>query len=148
MLRITGGKVYDPANGINGEVRDICIADGKIVAAVEGGRTLDATGMIVFPGDVRVNVHTAGKHDHSRRVERPATFDSSDDLAVRNADVPHFTIDAVGRVIDLSASDPQHVVSFFWSAVIHHRFGLRRSRFLGRIIMAKRKWLRHEGKRR
>ena len=38
MLRITGGKVYDPANGINGVVKDICIADGRIVADVEGGR--------------------------------------------------------------------------------------------------------------
>ena len=32
MIRITGGKVYDPANGINGVVQDICIADGRIVA--------------------------------------------------------------------------------------------------------------------
>ena len=39
MLRITGGKVYDPANGINGVVQDICIADGRIVSEVEGGRT-------------------------------------------------------------------------------------------------------------
>ena len=29
MLRITGGTIYDPANGINGEVRDLYIADGK-----------------------------------------------------------------------------------------------------------------------
>ncbi len=33
MLRITGGKVYDPANDINGVVQDVCIADGRIVAA-------------------------------------------------------------------------------------------------------------------
>ena len=26
MLRITGGKVYDPKNGVNGAVRDVCIA--------------------------------------------------------------------------------------------------------------------------
>ena len=32
MLRITGGKVYDPANGIDGVVKDICIADGRLVA--------------------------------------------------------------------------------------------------------------------
>jgi len=37
MLRITGGKVYDPANGIDGVVKDICIADGRIVADVEAG---------------------------------------------------------------------------------------------------------------
>ena len=27
MLRIRGGKVYDPANGIDGVVKDICIDD-------------------------------------------------------------------------------------------------------------------------
>ena len=38
MLRITGGKVYDPANGIDGVVRDVCIADGRIVADGQAGR--------------------------------------------------------------------------------------------------------------
>ena len=62
MLRITGGKVYDPANGIDGVVQDICIADGTIVADVPGatGRTIDATGMIVFPGGVDVHTHIGG----------------------------------------------------------------------------------------
>src|SRR5919199_94253 len=60
MVRITGGKVYDPANGINGEVRDVCICDGKIVDSVEAGRTIDATGMVVFPGGVDVHTHVAG----------------------------------------------------------------------------------------
>jgi formylmethanofuran dehydrogenase subunit A len=60
MLRITGGKVYDPANGIHGETKDICIADGRIVSHVEGGRTLDATGMVVFPGGVDIHTHVAG----------------------------------------------------------------------------------------
>ncbi|HET6573233.1 MAG TPA: amidohydrolase family protein, partial [Fimbriiglobus sp.] len=59
-LRITGGKVYDPANSINGEVRDLCIADGRIVADVDGGRTIDATGLVVFPGGVDVHTHVAG----------------------------------------------------------------------------------------
>ncbi len=60
MLRIKGGKVYDPANGVNGVVKDICIRDGKIVSDVEGGRTIDATGMVVFPGGVDVHTHVAG----------------------------------------------------------------------------------------
>jgi formylmethanofuran dehydrogenase subunit A len=34
MLRIAGGRVYDPANGIAGEERDVCVQDGKIVADV------------------------------------------------------------------------------------------------------------------
>jgi formylmethanofuran dehydrogenase subunit A len=60
MLRITGGKVYDPANGIDGVVKDICVADGRIVSEVEGGRTIDATGMVVFPGGVDIHTHVAG----------------------------------------------------------------------------------------
>src|SRR5262249_25748996 len=72
MLRITGGKVYDPANGIDGAVKDICISDGRIVAdpsgpgtpkppSGEGGaRAIDGTGMIVMPGGVDVHTHVAG----------------------------------------------------------------------------------------
>jgi formylmethanofuran dehydrogenase subunit A len=60
ILRITGGKVYDPANGVNGEVRDICISDERIVADADGGRTINATGMVVFPGGVDVHTHVAG----------------------------------------------------------------------------------------
>src|SRR5689334_22133171 len=61
MLRIRGGKVYDPKNGINGVVRDVCISGGKIVAAVDAAaRTIDATGMVVFPGGVDVHTHIGG----------------------------------------------------------------------------------------
>src|SRR5687768_7900246 len=60
MMRIIGGKVYDPAHGIDGVVKDIFIDDGRIVESVEGGRTLDATGMVIFPGGVDVHTHVAG----------------------------------------------------------------------------------------
>jgi len=60
MLRITGGKVYDPANAIDGVVKDICIDDGRIVADCQGGRTIDATGMVIFPGGVDIHTHVAG----------------------------------------------------------------------------------------
>ena len=63
MLRITGGKVYDPANGIDGVVKDLWIADGRIVAdpgEEKAHRTIDATGTIVFPGGVDVHTHVAG----------------------------------------------------------------------------------------
>ncbi|MBI1829914.1 MAG: formylmethanofuran dehydrogenase subunit A [Planctomycetes bacterium] len=71
MLRITGGKVYDPANNINGVVQNICIADGKIVADVEGGRTIDATGRIVFPGGVDIHTHVAGAALNFARAMTP-----------------------------------------------------------------------------
>src|SRR3954454_17610016 len=60
MLRIINGTVYDPANGVNGVVRDVCVSGGRIVESVSGGRTIDATGMVVFPGGVDVHTHVAG----------------------------------------------------------------------------------------
>ena len=33
FIKISSGTVYDPTNGIDGEVGDLWIADGKIVAA-------------------------------------------------------------------------------------------------------------------
>src|SRR4029450_9075831 len=62
-LRITGGTVYDPANGIDGVVKDLWIADGRIVADTNlapGARTIDATGMVMMPGGVDVHTHVAG----------------------------------------------------------------------------------------
>lgn len=71
MLRITGGKVYDPANNINGVVKDICIDDGKVVADVQGGRTIDASGLIVFPGGVDIHTHVAGAALNFARAMTP-----------------------------------------------------------------------------
>ncbi|REJ76494.1 MAG: formylmethanofuran dehydrogenase subunit A [Planctomycetota bacterium] len=71
MLRITGGKIYDPANGIDGRVGDLCIDGGRFVESVEGGRTIDATGMIVFPGGVDVHTHVAGGAINFARAMTP-----------------------------------------------------------------------------
>jgi len=71
MLRITGGKVYDPANNINGEVHDLHIQDGRFVPSASGGRTIDATGMIVFPGGVDVHTHVAGGAMNFARAMTP-----------------------------------------------------------------------------
>jgi formylmethanofuran dehydrogenase subunit A len=71
MLRITGGKVFDPANGIDGQIRDVAISDGRIVSRVEGGRTIDATGMIVLPGGVDAHTHVAGAALNFARAMAP-----------------------------------------------------------------------------
>src|SRR5437867_5928898 len=60
MLRITGGRVYDPANGIDGLVKDVCIVGGRVATEVEGGRSIDASGMVVLPGGVDIHTHVAG----------------------------------------------------------------------------------------
>src|SRR5437762_3376384 len=72
MLRIKNGKVYDPANNVHGAIQDICIADdGRVVADVEGGRTIDASGMIVFPGGVDIHTHVAGAALNFARAMTP-----------------------------------------------------------------------------
>jgi formylmethanofuran dehydrogenase subunit A len=60
-LRIAGGAVYDPANGVRGGVRDICMDGGRIVAGVPANATtIDARGMVVMPGGVDIHSHVAG----------------------------------------------------------------------------------------
>ena len=71
MLKIINGEVYDPAHNINGEVRDICIENGRIVASVSGGNTIDATGMVVMPGGVDMHAHIAGPKVNAARKMRP-----------------------------------------------------------------------------
>lgn len=69
-LRITGGTVHDPANGIDGEVRDVCIEAGRIVERLpDGAPTLDARGMVVMPGGVDIHSHFASSScNHARRL--------------------------------------------------------------------------------
>jgi formylmethanofuran dehydrogenase subunit A len=73
MLRIAGGKVYDPANEINGVVKDVCISGGRIVGEVEeaGVRTIDASGMVIFPGGVDIHTHVAGAALNFARAMTP-----------------------------------------------------------------------------
>lgn len=69
-LRIVGGTVHDPTNGIDGEVRDVCIQDGRIVATLpDSAPTLDARGMIVMAGGVDIHSHLASSScNHARRL--------------------------------------------------------------------------------
>ena len=72
MLRIIGARVYDPLNHIDGEVRDICLRDGKIVADVppEAPR-LDARGLVAMPGGVDMHAHIAGPKVNLARKMQP-----------------------------------------------------------------------------
>jgi formylmethanofuran dehydrogenase subunit A len=76
LIKISQGTVYDPANGIDGEVRDLWIADGKIVAApidsaIRPTREIDARGLVVMPGGVDMHCHIAGPKVNVARKMRP-----------------------------------------------------------------------------
>jgi len=70
MLRIASGSVYDPANGVAGEVRDVCLSEGKVVDDVPAhAARIDARGMVVMPGGVDIHAHIAGpKVNAARRL--------------------------------------------------------------------------------
>jgi formylmethanofuran dehydrogenase subunit A len=70
MLRIAGGRVYDPANGVAGAVRDVCLSEGKVVEDVPAqAARIDARGMVVMPGGVDIHAHIAGpKVNAARRL--------------------------------------------------------------------------------
>jgi formylmethanofuran dehydrogenase subunit A len=76
LLRIKGGNVYDPRNGVRGEVRDLWIAEGRVVAAptdptVRADRTIDASAMVVMPGGVDMHCHIAGPKVNMARKMMP-----------------------------------------------------------------------------
>ena len=72
MLRIAQGRVYDPANGIDGEVRDVCLDGGKVVDELPShAPRIDASGMVVMPGGVDIHSHIAGPAVNAARKLAP-----------------------------------------------------------------------------
>ncbi|MEM9186179.1 MAG: formylmethanofuran dehydrogenase subunit A [Planctomycetota bacterium] len=76
MLKIEGGTVYDPANGIDGEVRDLWVDGGRVIDAptdpnAKPSRTIDARGLIVMPGGIDMHCHIAGPKVSAARKMRP-----------------------------------------------------------------------------
>ncbi len=63
LIKLTGGKVYDPAQGINGEVRDIYVRGGKIVPADPSARVdeeYNVKGRVVMAGAIDPHTHIGG----------------------------------------------------------------------------------------
>ncbi len=76
LFKISGGYVYDPLNGVDGQVRDIWIKDGKIVAPPEDPaerptRVLEAAGLVIMPGGIDMHCHIAGPKVNMARKMRP-----------------------------------------------------------------------------
>src|ERR1700684_3126086 len=59
-LVITGGRVVDPASGMDA-VGDVAVLDGRIAAVGTGlggaERSIDATGLVVAPGFIDLHAH-------------------------------------------------------------------------------------------
>ncbi|NBT46024.1 MAG: formylmethanofuran dehydrogenase subunit A, partial [Gammaproteobacteria bacterium] len=65
LMKLTGGKVYDPAHGIDGEVRDLYIREGRIIAhphgeAVSVDQEFDCRGKVIMSGAIDMHTHIGG----------------------------------------------------------------------------------------
>lgn len=82
-IRLRGGRVYDPTNGIDGELRDIGIRDGRIVELPPQEKVdhdYDLAGCVVMAGGIDLHTHIGGgkvnlarmllPEDHRARRER------------------------------------------------------------------------------
>jgi formylmethanofuran dehydrogenase subunit A len=73
---ISGGYVYDPAQGIDGQVKDLWILGDKIVPppsdpSVRPARVLNAAGLVIMPGGIDMHCHIAGPKVNAARKMRP-----------------------------------------------------------------------------
>ncbi len=63
MIKLTGGKVYDPINGVDGRVSDIYVRDGKIIPTPDDTdkyTVYDIAGSVVMPGAIDIHTHIGG----------------------------------------------------------------------------------------
>ncbi|MBS0232060.1 MAG: formylmethanofuran dehydrogenase subunit A [Proteobacteria bacterium] len=63
LIKLTGGKVYDPEHGVDGEVRDIFIENGRIVSPEPNARVAHeypVHGKVIMAGGIDPHSHIGG----------------------------------------------------------------------------------------
>ncbi|MBD3189232.1 MAG: formylmethanofuran dehydrogenase subunit A [Candidatus Heimdallarchaeota archaeon] len=73
---IKNGRIFDPANNIHGEKKDLVVLNDKIINPSKlpkkaKVKTIDATGLVIMAGGVDIHTHIAGPKVNSGRLLRP-----------------------------------------------------------------------------
>jgi formylmethanofuran dehydrogenase subunit A len=74
LLKLRGGRVVDPTNGIDGVVRDIFIREGRIVDPAADdvvSSEIDASGCVVMAGGIDMHTHIGGGKVNLARMLLP-----------------------------------------------------------------------------
>jgi formylmethanofuran dehydrogenase subunit A len=74
ITKLTGGRIYDPEHGVNGDIRDIYIRDGRIVDAPADGKInqeIDIRGKVVMAGAIDMHTHIGGGKVNIARTMLP-----------------------------------------------------------------------------
>jgi formylmethanofuran dehydrogenase subunit A len=87
IIKLSGGTVYDPANGINGKRQDIYIKDGRIInkpnTQAKIDKTYDLRGKVVMSGAIDIHTHIGGGKVNLARMMLPE--DHRDDPVKRTS---------------------------------------------------------------
>jgi formylmethanofuran dehydrogenase subunit A len=73
-LRLRGGRVIDPTNGVDGEVRDLFVRDGRLVTLAPNEAAtdeLDISGCFVMAGGIDMHTHIGGGKVNLARLLLP-----------------------------------------------------------------------------
>jgi formylmethanofuran dehydrogenase subunit A len=74
LTRLAGGRVIDPAHGIDGQVRDLYVRGGRIIDAPADSataQTIDVTGRVVMAGAIDLHTHIGGGKVNLARLLMP-----------------------------------------------------------------------------
>jgi len=75
LIKLSGGKVYDPAHQVDGKVMDIYIRDGRIVSRPRDDETIDQTfnlsGKVIMAGAIDMHTHIGGGKVNIARMMLP-----------------------------------------------------------------------------
>jgi formylmethanofuran dehydrogenase subunit A len=84
LTKLSGGAIYDPAQGLDGEIKDLFICDGRMVAAPAAGDKIDQDydlrGKVVMAGAIDLHTHIGGGKVNLARglLARDASGDADD----------------------------------------------------------------------
>jgi formylmethanofuran dehydrogenase subunit A len=74
-MRLTGGRIFDPAQGLNGTVQDLWFRDAVVVEPPEAGvlpdDDIDVSGKVVMAGAIDIHSHIAGGNVNTARLLLP-----------------------------------------------------------------------------
>lgn len=75
LIKLTGGRIYDPAHGIDGKIMDIYIRDGRIISASDAtepvNQEYDLRGKVVMSGAIDMHTHIGGGKVNIARMMLP-----------------------------------------------------------------------------
>ena len=105
-LVIANGRVMDPASGLDA-VRNVGIQGGKVAAisagALQGSRTIDATGMVVAPGFIDLHEHGQNEESYGLMVRDGVT--SALEIEVGTEDIARwYAAREKGQIVNFGAS--------------------------------------------